>query len=396
MNPKPLVLFLALALMAGGLFATDSRMTALGYPYGVIRDDTDIHFFPGTIFKYNRGIYGELYSNGDDWDWSLGANVPMKTNVFGLYLHLPSEIDMDEHLNYNSNLELYHKVQAYYGFAEKFALGLAFGFDSATEDYDSGSSKTRFVEKQQGQFVELKFGMSEEKLDLGAKVLYQGAKINEKIDNTSTDVASYSGFGVDLGGRYFIQEDSMLDLAIFGDLGYEALTDEYEPTGVKSTLKLAHSDINAAVGIGANYKLAPGHSIIMTFKPIGVYSANVKDTNNFNNNVFKNTQTYLTLPEYTLGVESRITKWLTGRVGARQNFGIWTWKDEAELESNVNLHDIWSEYEADFDMNLGLAIKLGKFTIDTVFSKNFLHDGPAVIGGSTKGLNSQVSLKFEY
>ncbi len=397
MNPKTFILLLlALALSAGGLFATQSRMTALGYPYGIIRDDSDVHAYPGTIFKYNRGIYGELYSDGAYWDWSLGANVPLKTNVFGLYLNLPSGVDADYHLDGYSDIDLYKKVQAYYGFADKFALGLAFGFDSAKGDYESSGSKASYIEKQQGQFVELSAGMSDTKMDLGLKILYQGAGINEKYDNTSTDLASYSGFSFDLGGRYFIQQNEKLELAIFADAGIEILNDELGEIPVKATRKYAHTNMMADLGIGANYELAPGHNIILSLKPLGLYSAALKGTTVPSSSTYYDTQTVLILPEYTLGVESRITRWLTGRVGAKQSNGFWTWKEELESGSETIYHDTWTQYDSGFDMNVGLAFKLGKFTIDTVLSKDLLHAGPDFLGGMATGLASHVSVKFEY
>jgi hypothetical protein len=47
-------------------------------------------------------------------------------------------------------------------------------------------------------------------------------------------------------------------------------------------------------------------------------------------------------------------------------------------------------------MNLGLALHFGKFTVDTVFTKSLLHDGPDFLGGQTAGLANQVSVKFEF
>lgn len=121
MNHKTLIMLLILlVLVAGGLFATDSRMTALGYPYGFLRDNTDIHAYPATIFKYNRSMTGELYDAGDDWNWTLGANVPINSSVFGLYLNLPTGVDVGDHLDWNygyrdTDLDISKKIQFYFG-----------------------------------------------------------------------------------------------------------------------------------------------------------------------------------------------------------------------------------------------------------------------------------------
>ena len=74
---KLVVLFMLLAAVTGSLFATDSRMTALGSPFGFIRDSSDLSSFPGAINLYNRQLVGELYSSSASSDWTIGANLPI-------------------------------------------------------------------------------------------------------------------------------------------------------------------------------------------------------------------------------------------------------------------------------------------------------------------------------
>jgi hypothetical protein len=92
-----------------------------------------------------------------------------------------------------------------------------------------------------------------------------------------------------------------------------------------------------------------------------------------------------------LALESSILPWLTARVGARQNYVFYSVKDEGEDEIEED-----SSYDSEFVMNLGLGFNFGRFTIDTVLEKDFLHNGPDFIGGNGNGLASKISLTYSY
>lgn len=399
MNRKSLVLLLiSLVLVASGLFATDSRMTALGYPYGFIRDDTDIHTFPSTIFRYNRSVTGELYTAGDSWDWTIGTNVPLKANVLGFYLNLPTEVDLDGHINWPGfNLDLSRKVQFYYGFKEKFALGFGMAIDKAKYTHEIDATNTDYTQEQSAHYYEISGGMSVEKMDLGAKFYLQGATAGDDNDNALIDESSHSGLGLMLGGRYFIQENNNLDLVALANVNFESLADKVEHGGASNAEdEASHSRLGFGLGVGADYKIAPNHHIILTVKPIQFVSTSTTITNSENDDEFIDGLSLVFVPEYSLGVESQITKWLTGRVGANQSYVFGKMSEESDYDSGNDESEIWSAYNSNFDMNLGLAFHFGKFTVDTVFTKSLLHDGPDFLGGQTAGLANQVSVKFEF
>ncbi|HOC95962.1 MAG TPA: hypothetical protein PK802_05570 [Candidatus Cloacimonadota bacterium] len=400
MNRKSLVLLLiSLVLVASGLFATDSRMTALGYPYGFIRDDTDIHTFPSTIFRYNRSVTGEIFTAGNSWDWTIGTNVPLKANVLGFYLNLPTDVDLDGHINWpNFDLDLSRKVQFYYGFKDKFALGFGMAIDSQKYTREIDATNTDYTEEMSAQYFEISGGMSVEKMDLGAKIYLRGAAAGDDNDNALIDESSHSGLGLKLGGRYFIQENNNLDLVALANLGFESLGDKVERGGASNREdKASHFRLEFGLGLGGDYKIAPNHHIVLAVKPIQIISTNTTLTNSENDDEFMEGLSFVILPEYTLGVESQITKWLTGRVGANQRYVFWTYSEEDDYEAgNNDESEATAAQNSIFDMNLGLAFNFGKFTIDTVLSKSLLHDGPDFLGGQTAGLATQASVKFEF
>lgn len=392
MNRKTLLLLLvALVLTAGGLYATDSRMTALGYPYGFIRDNTDVHAYPATIFKYNRTLNGEL-ADYDDYYWSIGTNVPLKANVLGVYFNLPTNVDADTHLFWDedydksTDLDISKKVQFYLGFMDKFAVGFGMGIDSESTTDDD------YKEEMGAHYYELSGGMSTDMMDLGLKLFLTGGKWDDNDTSPSVSETSYSGIGLNLGGRYFIQENGSLDIVGLANLGYESYGDEVVHPDTKAiTNKLDHSGLLFELGAGANYMLGSNHNIVMTIKPIRYMSWSGKASSSASTVEITDTYTDLFVPEYTIGLESYITKWLTGRVGARQQYDFYKHTNE---EGTYNYE--YGEYDSSFDMNLGLAFKFGKFTIDTVLEKYLIFNGPDFIGGYGDGLASQVSVNFTY
>lgn len=407
MNRKTLLLLLvALVMLAGGLYATESRMTALGYPYGFIRDNTDVHAYPATIFKYNRTFNGELsdyYYDDYYYDWSIGTNVPLKANVFGAYFNLPTGVYADDHLFWDdyydkdTGLDISRKVQFYLGFMDKFAVGFGMSIDSASNTHEDIPSKEDYKEEMGAHYYELSGGMSTDMMDLGLKLFLTGG--SWKDNSTSSyyeDERTFSGIGMNLGGRYFIQENSSLDLVALANLAFESFGNEVVYPGsskATETDNMDQSGLLFEVGAGANYKLGSNNNIILTIKPIRFASYGTKYSNSVNSDEVKHSYSYIYIPEYTLGLESYITKWLTGRVGAKQQYDFW--KHTAEGPSNYTDSEE-GEYDSSFDMNLGLAFKFGKFTIDTVLEKDLLHNGPEFIGGVGDGLATQVSVNFTY
>ena len=49
----------AFVLIVGTLFATESRMAGLGFPYGYIKDNSEISVYPGAIHRYKTVVIGE-------------------------------------------------------------------------------------------------------------------------------------------------------------------------------------------------------------------------------------------------------------------------------------------------------------------------------------------------
>lgn len=403
-----LLFLLVLALMAGGLFATDGRMISLGYPYGFIRDDSDVHVYPATIFKYNRGVTGELYwdeyyyDKDDDelsWCWTLGTNVPVGKNVFGAYLNMPVDplVNLDlinGDYKTRDDLDLSRKQQFYFGFKDHFALGLGYAADSYSQKWE-GSEKYENSENESAMYLELDGGMSFERMDLGLMAYLYNGKSGRHMDEAYVEDYSASGFGADLHGRYFVQETDLLDVVATADLGFSnGAWTTYEEPDQKSDSDLGGSAFMGGLGLGADYKITPNHHIVLSLAPVRFFSQKMSLKTSGESD-FTDSELVLFIPEYTLGLESQVTKWLTGRIGAIQSIQLWKWTHNDDWEEGFNLYEE-SDYTPYFDMNCGLGFHFGKFNVDAVLSKRLLHEGPSFIGGMSGGFASHISVNFQY
>ena len=92
-----------------------------------------------------------------------------------------------------------------------------------------------------------------------------------------------------------------------------------------------------------------------------------------------------------MGIESNISKWFTGRLGAAQVYQKLTDKTELGGDSMEN-----SEYRTQFRLSFGLGINLGKFLLDASINEGLLFDGPNFISGTGEVLANRLSLTYMF
>lgn len=380
------------AMLISGLFGTESRMTALGNPYGFLRDDTDVFRYPGTLNSYNRVLTAELNSPSSDVDWSIGANLPIRSNVLGFYLNRNTGIDIDYandlngHSDYtDGNLNISKAVLMLLGFQNKFTLGMAMSIDNSRNEVSD--TKEMLMD---AHYYELSGGISTDKFDLGAYAYLSGAEINHEL---SEEVANHDFLGFNVSGRYYLIDDADLSCILLGNLTY----DDWKSKHVypyETNIKVSQNQNIIDFGIGANYKIGKSSTLIAAVKPLRFASRTTTEPSGWADDTdSKLTWRYIFIPEYNLGLEAEITPWLVGRIGAQQDYAFYKYnRDEQGSSADYQA----SFYTSDFTTNLGLGFKFGKFTLDTVLSKALLFDGPDFIGGNANGIASKVSITAEF
>lgn len=396
------MMFMALVLVTTGILATESRFTALGNPYGYIRDDTDVFGYPGSIHRYNQTIIAELDNSSSQVDWSMGANLPLLNYKIGIYMNRATDVDIDDYLlipsfshsNYIGGLDISKKVEFIIGFMEKFGVGFATSMDSYKIPIYNPSTQT-YKKDQTGKASYLSFfgGMSDDKMDLGVRVRLSGGSIENE---ESKEELTVDNFGLHASGRYYIVDNDAIALMAKASFGLDGWNVEYKPSATIKSRERTESFLMFNAGVGANFKIDENNTVIVGLTPFMLQNASYESPTypSIPDSTYTNTEniSMLYFPEYNIALESQILSWLTGRIGARQSYQ--STVDEYDFHGSP-VHEYY-DYDKFFGMNLGLAFNFGKFTVDTVIVKELLFDGPNFIGGKSNGIASKVSVTYEY
>ena len=110
---------------------------------------------------------------------------------------------------------------------------------------------------------------------------------------------------------------------------------------------------------------------------------------------------YTALPFVSIGLEAKLTRWLSGRFSFYELLETWV-GEEAVTETLLDKYRLTgSTYAANF----GLSFHLGRFDIDTLIDTDgladFLHYGPYIISGKDysegyEGLFTQLSVTYNF
>ncbi|HNX00870.1 MAG TPA: hypothetical protein PLE74_04165 [Candidatus Cloacimonadota bacterium] len=385
MSKKYLILvLLTFAAITANLFATESRMDAMGGMYGYTPDNTDIFLYPGAIYNYNKFVTCEMRNSSDN-TWSIGANLPLQQGmILGVYFNQPTGIDIDpffsNHSDYSyGDLDISKKLDVILGIKQ----GLAFGIGLA------GSSFSPYKDlKESADYLDLKAGMSTDKYDMGVILTLPFGK----VENSGTkEKLTFFDMGLNLNGRMYLIQKPGWTLYGLGNIGFNSNTGKYTPSQEdKSTNpKITQSTIDLNLGLGINYDVAKNTLLVLGVRPIGLELYSEKMTPG----KYKFSSTDLIIPEYKVGLEAQVLPWLVLRAGATETYTMYSVKEDDSDGTEV---ENGSEYYSNFNSQVGMGMKFKNLTLDTVLNKQFLFDGPDAVGGTAPGFNSKLSLGYKF
>jgi hypothetical protein len=398
---KRLTIVLLIFLAVISSFATQSRMSGLGNPYGLIEDDTDIFTYPATIFQYDRMAVGELQQASDSAEWSMSANIPILNYKLGVYLNQDTGLTQGNWTNYYVeeedvafDLDISKSVEFNFGFNDHYAVGFGTSIDYESEtNFTEENGDTRKFEPA-ANFYTLFGGYSANNLDLGLRLNIANTKnvagdLYEYEDGFEFFEGSYLAFVLD--GRKIFRPQYNLEIVVKAGLSMDLRELNYEKNDGSKIRDIERTDIVMDLGMSLQFKPNEKNRVIFGVTPIIYNPTSTEDTDYiFIDEKDKTTIDFNTLvfPEYNLAIESEICSWLTGRFGANQVY------EHLSLE-----FDDGSDYKAyakEFYMNLGLTFSIGNFCIDSVLEQELLFDGPNFIGGKSNGLASEISVKYQF
>ena len=387
MNKKVMFLLLSLFVITS-VFATQSRMSGLGNPDGLIEDDTDVFTYPATIFDYSSVVVGEIDNNGSSTNWSMGANIPIMEYKLGVYLNRDTGIVLP---GAGTVLDISKSAEFSFGFMDKFAVGFGTSADYLAKDEIPIGADT-FKNEPTANFYSFFGGYSANNMDFGFRVEMANA---EDIDNNGEFFEmSKTFFRID--GRQIVQAQENLVLVVKAGFEMDMSEMNYSDLDGEKIEDFETSDMALDLAFGLHVKANDRNTIIFGLTPI-IYSPSTIELTDYNLDpavTFKHDRTTLLFPEYNLAVESKINSWLTGRMGANQSYEHVTDTTNSGLTDADDIETL--SYVKEYNMNLGLTFSFGNFCVDSVLQQELLFDGPNFLGGKSNGLASEISVKYKF
>jgi len=231
-------------------------------------------------------------------------------------------------------------------------------------------------------YLALASGLSNEKMDLAAHIELPSAKYEPAGGGNER---KWSGFGFAGAGRLFMGETDKI--VPVGLINIRSTTADFG-SGIG---KIKYNDMNFGLGIGLNHNLNENNMLVLAVEAFGYQSA-AQDSADLEAGGGKITNGRLTMPGFYLGAESKIKKWLTGRLGAAQVYQSLSSKFEPEDGDEQK----YSHTESQFDVSFGLGIHFGDFTLDAAINEGLFFDGPNFISGTTEPMSRRLSLTYSF
>ncbi len=377
-----LVLIITL-LICGISMASETRQSAMGNSGIFLDDDANVFLFPGTLIEYQDLVVAEMRSKFDKSIYSVGVHMGYDNMASGLYINQPINspllgvgYDVFSVINPITGLPIFDfntTLNNSYGifFATRAAgFNLGFGVLSA-----GASVENQFVEDSEEniRYLAIVAGVSNKMMDLGLTVELPSIE-NKDSDPDPTQEGlvtdEYSGFGIDARGRFNLLKRAGTHIFPVARILFGSSSLDVKTVGEG---EVDFSILGFAAGVGFSRPINEDNLLVIGIEAFG-YTSLTADTKDGD----EETESIMTIPAIHVGVESRISSWLIGRIGVAHT------NQQTVEETKPNVGDKTEETssESQFHIQLGLGMEFGNFLIDFAFNENLLFDGPAVISNS--------------
>jgi len=426
----PLTLMVFLVILSC-LWGSETRITTMGYLANYyVSDDYNIWVFPSTLVNYNKMISVESY-NDDGALWSGGIHVPVSSSfVLGLYLRNRSQEIRYADTELDSN---WYPVHSSF-FVRRWTLNSDLNKREAAHQFDIfgglrltnadlGFHVSSYSSKMTATYTDPSDSLVKNYEDRLGTRLYElgiGFKVNERsrLDGAlfystgnfahiegSRDTAQYkepegyNAYGVVARLLYAFSKNTVI-VPFAGYMqcgeGYKWLVKDINKTQGESTYK----DKYAQYTLGVAADLIPHEKNLVTLAGGLVYqSYTFEETWITGTPPPAPTYTQQTLPFLSIGLESKITKWLGARFAFYELLN--THKEKIYNPINKSFDEVkltGNQYNARF----GVWFQFGRFQIDTLVDTekfaDFLQNGPYLLSGqpSENGLFTQISVTYNF
>ena len=360
--------------------ATETRVASMGGVGYYIRDNSNIFVFPGTFYSYANQVIGELRVRQSNYFYTVGAHLPVSSNAqVGVYLNSPLYWEIPGGLVNTVTLD--RTTDIFFGTRlSRFDLGLALRVAMDKAENFPPAPET----KESAHYFEVAGGISNDIMDLGLMVGLPSASYE------LTDVKrTWSGFGASFNGRFWLKQQGLLFQflpLIVANYASTSADINLGIPGVENTV-IDYGVLELSGGIGINYQINQSNLIVIGIEVIGYHQQSQKVKNGA-----ELTTTSIVLPGIYMGVESKISGWLTGRIGAAQTYTSITQKNKPAVGDELKT----TNFDKEFKMTFGLGFSFGNFLLDAAINEGLLFSGPNIISGTIQDFAYKLSITYNF
>lgn len=406
------VIVLMLLLGVSSLFASDTRVTTMGYLANLyLRDNYNIWDFPSTLTNYRNLILIDSYSSsGADALWSGGIHLPLGENfTVGVYLsnrtwaldYTDTQFNARSFIYSLASYEASHQFTVFGAYRmENMDLGLYVSSFGSKETFtDPEESDNNYEEslgaREYGVGVSLK---PNDRTRFDGSIYYSTGDFKRIVTGAdpSQEIApeGYNTWGI--LARLFYAYSARVIIVPFA--GYGKAGEGYRSLD-PDAIVLTHVDKTSMYILGCGVDLIPFERALITLAAgYQKFASTYEQTWSSGSPPPSSEYSSSTMPFLSVGLEATLTKWL----GAR--FSFYELLDTFVGKMDMTMDDVLEESKftgSSYAARFGLWFKWSRFTIDTLIDTNgaadFLHNGPYILTGkSVAPLFVQISVIYNF
>ncbi len=381
LNTSRILSFIVISIFLSNFsIASETRVATMGGNHLFIKDNSNIMMFPGILLANTDLAIAEMRTKNSNAVYTLGLHMDYGNMASALYLNMPIYSPM-----LSTGLGLFGGLNTTLNNGYVFMMGMdlngmdvGFGLTTAGSSFETGSGVNKTEESM--YYIGVLGGVSNKMMDLG--VLIELPSITQEIGSGK---AEYSGFGLQANGRYFLMKRKGMTIFPVGHVTFGSSSFEVKDGG-----KTDFTNIAFIAGIGVEKPINESNVLIVGVEAFN-YNSVTADIEDFG----ETTTNLTTMPGFYVGIESQISSWLIGRVGARHLNQMRTveFKPDGGGDKTETKRDGTA-----FKISLGLGMEFSNFLIDFSMNEGLLFDGPYVFSRSDNFTQfaSTVSITYNF
>lgn len=369
------LVFIAAGTYSQSIPSGNGRYNALGNSPFILDASVDMFNNPAWNNYYRDYAFGDLNQNGenDNFDgnagvtfavgkkWNLGMIINRRQDLFGLF-------NVDTLRPANSPVVPFMGLIGT-SVSKNFHVGLAPYVSMGSQEFTdtTGNQTVKNTSSSIGANLGFMYMMKKGWIEGAIRFRMNGFK-NEVTAGTTTTTTDNSGgmeIGVGLRGWLYTKGNK---IAIVPVLGFNTYSFQPKVSGSFTANGLNYSWMNISGGVGLNWPIMDDIQIAG-----GVTVA--YNTAKSDSGAVENKFTNFVAPNFNMAMETRITDWLTARLGFNKAIEM----QKAENTFQTNSQTFGSS--AASTINLGAGFHFGRFSIDATVSERWLKQGVYFISG---------------